>query len=188
MGRSLMVSLVFFAIFVAGIITGGFFMARWVRINQAHWQKMNQQQQQNIVVPIGPMMVKQMLNQLDLSRDQRRASNRILMESATVVRVLRNETDLALDRMQDEIDKVLTPDQRAKLGQLKDDQRVRLLEQREAVQGFLRQRRNAEATPASAAAPASGGNAQPPPSAAATQTQPAPVAPVATQSQPAPAQ
>jgi hypothetical protein len=164
-----MVGLVFFAIFVAGIITGGFFMARWVRINQAHWQKMNQQQQQqNIVVPIGPMMVKQMLNQLDLSRDQRRASNKILMENATVVRVLRSETDFALNRMQDDIDKILTPDQRAKLGQIKDAQRVRLLEQREAVQGFLKQRHNGEA------APASGGNAPTPSPAPAAPAQPAP--------------
>jgi len=178
-----MVSFVFFAIFVAGIITGGFFMARWVRNNPARWQR-NNQQQQGIVVPIGPMMVKQMLNQLDLSRDQRRASNKILFENGTVVRVLRSETDFALDRMQEDIDKILTPDQRAKLGQLKDAQRVRLLEQRQAVQDFLRQRHNAEAAPA---APASGGTTQPPSSATATQTQPAPAASMATQSQPAPA-
>jgi hypothetical protein len=182
MGRSLMVSFVFFAIFVAGIITGGFFMARWVRNNPARWQR-NSQQQQGIVVPIGPMMVKQMLNQLDLSRDQRRASNKILFENGTVVRVLHTETDFALDRMQEDIDKILTPDQRAKLGQLKDEQRVRLLEQRQAVQDFLRQRHNnAEAAPAS---PASGGNAQPPSSATAAQTQPVPAASMATQSQPA---
>jgi hypothetical protein len=183
MGRSLQVGFVFFAIFVAGIITGGFFMARWARNNQARWQRMNQQQQQSIVVPLGPMVVKQMLNQLDLNRDQRRASNKILIESATVLRVLRNETDFALDRMQDDIDKILTPDQREKLGQFKDNQRIRLLEQREAVQHFLRQRHYDEAAPA---APASGGNAQPPASVTATQTQPAPAASVATQSQPAP--
>jgi hypothetical protein len=172
-----MVGLVFFAIFVAGIITGGFLMARWVRINQAHWQKMNQQQQQqNIVVPIGPMMVKQMLNQLDLNRDQRKASNKILFENATVVRVLRSETDFALNRMQEDIDNILTPDQREALGQLKDMQRAKLLEQREAVQNFLKQRHGGEAAPASPAAPASGGKEQssPPSPAAAAPAQPAP--------------
>jgi hypothetical protein len=184
MGRSLMVSLVFFAIFVAGIITGGFFMARWVRINQARWQRMNQQQQQAVVVPLGPPAVRQMLNQLDLSRDQRKAANKILLEDADTLRVLRRETDFAIDRMQDEIDKILMPDQRVKLGKLKDGQRVRLLEQREAVQNFLRQRRRDEVAPAAPAAPASGGNEQLPPPAVATQTQPAP-APVATQTQPA---
>src|SRR5579871_3013339 len=131
MGRSLMVGLVFFAIFVAGIITGGFLMARWARNNQARWQKNNQQPA--IVVPLGPMVVRQMLNQLDLSRDQRKAANKILLEGGTVVRVLRSETDIALDRMQEDVDKILTPDQRVKLGKLKDDQRVRVLEQREKV-------------------------------------------------------
>ena len=132
-------------------------------------------------MPLGPMVVKQMLAQLDLDRDQRKASNKIIMESFTVVRVLRSETDLAIDRMQDDIDKILTPDQRAKLGKLKDEQHVRLLEQREAVKNFLKQRRDAEAVPA---APAPSGNAPPPPAAAtATQTQPTPAAPT----QPAPA-
>jgi hypothetical protein len=171
MGRSLMVSLVFFAIFVAGIITGGFLTARWARNNQARWQRINQQQQQAIVVPLGPMVVRQMLNQLDLDRDQRKAANKIFLESTTVVRVLRSETDLALDRMQDDIDKILTPDQRVKLGQLKDAQRVRLLEQREAVHHFLEQRNNGEVAPTPPAAPASGGNGPP---AAATPVQPAP--------------
>jgi len=182
MGRSLMVSLVFFAIFVAGIITGGFLMARWARNNQGRWQRMNQQQQA-VVVPLGPMLVRQMLNQLDLSRDQRKTANKILLEAADTLHVLRRETDFANDRMQDDIDKILMPDQRVKLGKLKDGQRVRLLEQREAVQNFLKERRKEEA--------ASGPNAQPPAApaapAAATQTQPAP-APVATQTQPAPAQ
>jgi hypothetical protein len=192
MGRSLMVSLVFFAIFVAGIVTGGFFMARWVRINRGRWQEMNQrQQQQGIVVPLGPPLVRQMLNQLDLDRVQRKAANKILLEDADTLRVLRRETDFAIDRMQDDIDKILTPDQRVKLGKLTDGQRVRLLEQREAVQNFLRERRKDEAASganaqpqAAPAAPVSNGNGQSPPLTAATQTQPTP-APVATQTQPA---
>jgi hypothetical protein len=167
MGRSLQVGFVFFAIFVAGIITGGFLMARWARNNQARWQRNNQQQVG--VPPIVPMVMRQMLGQLDLTRDQRKESNRILFESADTLRVLRREADLAIDRMQDDIDKILTPDQRVELGKLKDAQRVRLLEQRDAVQNFLKQRRNAEATPA---APAPSGNVQSPP--AAAQTQPAP--------------
>jgi hypothetical protein len=181
MGRSLMVGLVFFAIFVAGIITGGLFTARWARNNQAWWQRNNQQQQQQqiAVSPIVPFVMRQMLSQLDLTRDQRKASNKILLESADTLRILRREADFALDRMQDDIDKILTPDQRVKLGKLKDEQRAKLKDQREAVQNFLKQRRDAEA------APASGGDTQPSP-AAATQAQPAPV-PVAAQTQPAPA-
>jgi hypothetical protein len=173
MGRSLQVGFVFFAIFVAGIITGGFLTARWVRHNQAVWQKINQQQQA-AVPPIVPMVMRQMLGQLDLARDQRKASNKILFESAETLRVLRREADYALDRMQTDVDGILTPDQRAKLGQLKDVQRAKLMEQRDAVQNFLKQRRDAEAAPA---APASDGNAPPPPAQpapAATQTQPAP--------------
>jgi hypothetical protein len=174
MGRSLQVGFVFFAIFVAGIITGGFLMARWVRHNQA--QKINQQQQAG-VPPIVPFVMRQMLGQLDLTRDQRKESNRILFESADTLRVLRREADLAIDRMQDDIDKILTPDQREKLGKLKDAQRVRLLEQRDAVQNFLKQRNNGGAAPA---APIPSGNVPPPPAAAAP-------APAATPTQPAPA-
>jgi hypothetical protein len=177
MGRSLMVSLVFFAIFVAGIVTGGFLMARWARNNQARWQRINQQQQA-VVVPLGPMVVRQILNQLDLNRDQRKAANKLLLEDADTLRVLRREADFALDRMQDDIDKILTPDQRVKLGRLKDEQRVRLLEQREKVHRYLEQlehEHNSEAAPVSPAVPAPGGNAQPPPpEPAATQSQPAP--------------
>jgi Spy/CpxP family protein refolding chaperone len=172
-----MVGLVFFAIFVAGIITGGLFTVRWARNNQARWQRNNQQQVG--VPPIVPMVVRQMLNQLDLTRDQRKAANKILLDDADALRVLRREADFALDRMQEDIDKILTPDQRDKLGKLKDEQRAKLLEQREAVHHFLEQRHHDEAVPAS------GGDTQPSP-AAATQAQPAPV-PVATQTQPAPA-
>ncbi len=89
-----------------------------------------------VVVPLGPIVVRQMINQLDLNRDQRKAVSKVLLESGTVVRVLRSETDIALDRMQDDIDKILTPDQLAKLGKLKDDQRVRVMEQREKSPPF----------------------------------------------------
>jgi hypothetical protein len=174
MGRSLMVGFVFFAIFVAGIITGGFLMARWVRNNPARWQRNGQQPA--IAVPIGPMLMRRMINQLDLSRDQRKAAIRIIVESSNVVGVLRSETDRAVDRMQDDIDKILTPEQRVELGKLKDDQRVRVLDQREKVHHFLQQLHSEEAVPAS------GGSAQPPPPATGTQTRPA-TAPVEMQTQ-----
>jgi Spy/CpxP family protein refolding chaperone len=178
MGRSLLVGLVFFAIFVAGIMTGGLFTARWVKNNHA-WRQKNNQQQVG-VPPIVPMVMRQMLNQLDLTRDQRKAANKTLLESADTLRVLHREADFALDRMQDDIDKILTPDQRDKLGKLKDEQRAKLQEQREAVHHFLEQRRNDEAAQA---AP----NAQPVPSVgAATPSQLAPAS-VTTQTQPAPA-
>ena len=182
MGRSLQVGFVFFAIFVAGIITGGFLTLRRAKHIQEQTQK--NAQQQAAIPPMGPFVMRQMLGQLDLAHDQRKASNRILFEGAETLRVLHREVDFALDRMQDDVDKILTPDQRTKLGKLKDEQRAKLQEQREAVQNFLKQRRKDEAAQASPAAPASGGNEQPPQPAAATQTQPAP-APVATSTQPA---
>jgi hypothetical protein len=187
MGRSLQVGFVFFAIFVAGMFTGGFLTLRRAKHIQEQAQK-NAQQQQAAVPPIVPFVMRQMLGQLDLARDQRKESNRILFESADTLRILRRETDFALDRMQDDIDKILTPEQRMKLGKLKDEQRAKLQEQRDAVQNFLKQRHNAEAapaSPASPAAPASGGKAPPPP-AAATPVQSAPV-PAGTPTQPAPA-
>ena len=173
MGRSLQVGFVFFAIFIAGIIAGGFLTLRRAKHIQEQAQK-NAQQQQAAVPPIVPFVMRQMLGQLDLTRDQRKESNRILFEGAETLRVLHRETDFALDRLQDDVDKILTPDQRVELGKLKDAQRAKLQSQREAVQNFLRERRKDEAAQASPAAPASGGNEQPPQPAAATQTQPAP--------------
>jgi hypothetical protein len=182
MGRSLMVSLVFLAIFLAGIVTGGFLMARWVKGNQGRWQRNHHQQ--DIVVPLGPMVVRQMLNELDLDRDQRRAANKILVESATVVRVLRSETDLAIERMQEDVDKILTPAQRVKLGELKDEQRARVLDQREKVHHFLEQLNHTDYGEAAPSPPASSASVQeqPPP---ATPSQPAP-APVDSEKLPAP--
>ncbi|HXC02863.1 MAG TPA: hypothetical protein VNU49_09460 [Opitutaceae bacterium] len=173
MGRSLQVGFVFFAIFIAGIIAGGFLTLRRAKHIQEQAQK-NAQQQQAAVPPIVPFVMRQMLGQLDLTRDQRKESNRILFEGAETLRVLHRETDFALDRLQDDVDKILTPDQRVELGKLKDEQRAKLQAQREAVQNFLKQRRDAEAAPV---APASGGNMPPAPAPAttATPTQPAPV-------------
>jgi Spy/CpxP family protein refolding chaperone len=165
----LLVGFVFFAIFVAGIITGGFLMARWVNHNQT--QKIKQQQIG--VPPIGPFAVRQTLNQLDLTRDQRKAANRILLETGDTVRVLNREHDFAVERMQEDMDKILTPDQRVKFEQLKDAQRAKLQDQREKVRQFLEQLHSSEAAPVSPTAPASSGNAQLPVP-AGTQTQPAP--------------
>ncbi|HEV8072733.1 MAG TPA: hypothetical protein VGP21_01275 [Opitutaceae bacterium] len=172
MGRSLQVGFVFFAIFVAGMFTGGFLTLRRAKHIQEQAQK-NAQQQQAAVPPIVPFVMRQMLGELDLTRDQRKESNRILFEGAETLRVLHRETDFALDRLQDDVDKILTPDQREKLGILKDAQRAKLQAQREAVQNFLKQRRDNEAAPASPATPAASGNGSPSP-AAATPAQPAP--------------
>ena len=158
-----MVSLVFFAIFVAGIITGGFLMMRWVR-HQAQAQRTNQQA---FVVPVGPMMIRQMLNQLDLTRDQRKAANKVLFENADAVRVLRREADFAIERMHEDVAKILSPDQQVKFEQLMDDQRAKLQVQREKVRQFLEQSRAGELPPAVPPP-------QPPPAPAPAPMQPAP--------------
>ncbi|HSY54357.1 MAG TPA: hypothetical protein VK785_07915 [Opitutaceae bacterium] len=145
MGRSLLAGFVFFAIFVAGIITGIFLTLRWTR-HQAQVQKNNVQQA--VAMPLGPMVMRQMLNQLDLTRDQRKAANKILLESADTLRVMRREADFALDRIQEDLDKILTPDQRVKFDQLKDEQRAKLQAQREKIRHFIESNRDGETAPA----------------------------------------
>ena len=175
MARTLLVAFVFFAIFVAGIITGGFVTLRVVKHRQA--QKNNPQQA--AVAPLGPFVVRQILGQLDLTPDQHKATNKILMESGETMRVLRRESDFAVERLQEDVAKILSPDQRVTFDKLMDEKRTRWLEQREKARRYLEQIHDGEAAPVSSPPAASAGNAPPP----ATQSQPA-VAPM----QPAPAQ
>jgi len=141
MGRSLLAGLVFFAIFVAGGVAGYFFGVGWARRLQEAGQKIRQQQQQQaIAVPFGPMVLRRFAEQLDLTEQQRSQLRPIILRYADELRVLNGERENAMQRMQEEVDKVLTFDQRVKLEKLKDEQRTRLLEQQERVRRFLMNR------------------------------------------------
>jgi Spy/CpxP family protein refolding chaperone len=146
MGRSLLVGLVFFSIFIAGIVTGGSLMLHWARHHPGLVPRDNPMR--GVAVPLGPLVMRQMVGQLDLTRDQRKSAYRILAEYADIVHVLRRETDFAIGRMQDDIDKLLTPGQRSQLGKLEDEQRARVQEQREKVRRYLDVIRAGDSAPA----------------------------------------
>jgi Spy/CpxP family protein refolding chaperone len=139
MGRSLLAGFVFFAIFVAGGVAGYFFGFRWAtKLHEADGKK--DHQQQAIAVPYGPMVLKHFAEQLDLTREQREQIRPIIVQYMEQMRALGGERDNAMQHMQEEVDKVLTFDQRVKLEKLKDEQRARLLEQQERVRRFLIER------------------------------------------------
>jgi len=162
MGRIILVSLVFVAIFATGVITGAFVMLNVVKHRA---QKNNPPPA--IAVPFNPQMLRRFAEQLDLTREQREQLRPIITQYAEEFRVQRRENDSAVQRMEADVDKVLTPDQRVKLEKLKDEQRIRVLEQREKIRRFLLERnRNGEpAAPPASPAPAA--------SSVGTATQPA---------------
>ncbi|HZP60289.1 MAG TPA: hypothetical protein VFB27_08180 [Opitutaceae bacterium] len=176
MGRSLLAGLVFFAIFVSGGVAGYFFGVGWARrlqqIEQKARQQQQQKQQQAIAVPFNPMLLHRLAEQLDLSEEQRKQLRPIVARYADEMRVLNGERENAMQRMEEEVNKVLTFDQRMKLERLKEEQRTRLMEQQERVRHFLMNRggRNAPPAPpkpaaspsAPPAAPAKPAPAQPP--------------------------
>jgi Spy/CpxP family protein refolding chaperone len=162
MGRIILVSLVFVAIFVTGVVTGAFVMLSVVK----HRAQKNAPPAA-IAVPFNPQVLRRFAEQLDLTREQRDQLRPIIMQYAEELRVLRREDDYALQRMEEDVDKVLTPDQRVKLGKLKDEQRARVLEQREKVRRFLLDHSRSSEPPAQPQTP------PPSPSPAAAQTQPA---------------
>ncbi|HTB81677.1 MAG TPA: hypothetical protein VK717_12400 [Opitutaceae bacterium] len=162
MGRIILVSLVFVAIFATGVITGAFVMLSVVK----HRAQKNTPPPA-IAVPFNPQMLRRFAEQLDLTREQREQLRPIIMQYAEEFRVLRRENDSAIQRMGEDVDKVLTPDQRVKLEKLKDEQRIRVLEQREKVRRFLLDRNRNGEQPAPPPSP------PPAPAPAGTSTQPA---------------
>jgi Spy/CpxP family protein refolding chaperone len=138
MGRSFLAGFVFFAIFVAGGVAGYFFGFRWA--SKLRDVEMRKDRQPSIVVPYGPMVLKRFAEQLDLTRDQREKLRPIIMQYMEQMRTLGGQRDSAMQHMQEEVDKVLTFDQRVKLEKLKEEQRDRLQEQQERVRRFLNER------------------------------------------------
>lgn len=160
MAKTWQVVLATVAIFLAGLITGGAFtlgalrwMARHPRVNPAHMFAYAQARQQNgAPAPIGPQLMRSFVNRLDLTDEQRARIQPIVKR--TVVQLARERREvqltsaLLIEKMQDEIAEVLTPEQRAKFEDLISQQRARLQQFR---QGMLQQGlppRGAEQPPA----------------------------------------
>jgi hypothetical protein len=130
MVRSLQIGLIFFAIFVAGIVTGICWAQYRIRVQKNH-------RLQTMAAPFGPLIVRQVLNQIDLTDDQRRATNKILQESADTLRVLRHEIELSNQRLQDDVAKVLNADQQVKFKAQIEERRIRWQEKLQKARHFI---------------------------------------------------
>jgi Spy/CpxP family protein refolding chaperone len=133
------------AIFVAGLVTGGataFGVVRWVarhgRMNPAQmpspwWVRPNKGPQQ-----FGPQLMRSFENRLDLTKEQRDQIGPIVKRTVQELGRQRHEVQLtsalAIERMQDEIAAVLTPEQRVKFEDLISQQRARLQQFRQQQQ------------------------------------------------------
>jgi Spy/CpxP family protein refolding chaperone len=143
MAKTWQVILATVAIFVAGLVAGGasaFGFMRWAtrhpRYNPAQMAPYAWRQGQ--VQPLSPQLMRSFANQLDLTPMQRARILPIVRRTAGQLGRDRREVQLSaalsIERMQDEISAVLTPDQRAKFEELIGKQRARLQELRRNAQ------------------------------------------------------
>jgi Spy/CpxP family protein refolding chaperone len=148
------------AIFLAGLVTGGataLGVVRWIarhpRVNPAqmagqYFARPGPGQAQQI----GPQLMRSFANQLDLTDEQRARIGPIVRRTVTQLGRQRREVQLssalAIERMQDEIADVLTPDQRTKFEELIRAQKERLQEVKMRAKQAGEWERQAEPVPA----------------------------------------
>jgi Spy/CpxP family protein refolding chaperone len=145
MAKTWQVVLATIAIFVGGLVTGGataFGLVHWIAVHRPFVaaQFINRAQVQQM----GPQLMRSFANKLDLTDEQRAQIEPIVRRTAAQLGRDRREvqltTALAIEKMQDEISALLTPDQRAKFDALIAKQRERLQQFRKSKmqdsQGF----------------------------------------------------
>jgi len=141
MAKTWQVVLATIAIFVAGVVTGGAtalgvvkWLARHPRIGSPGAAMFGPRAGQ--MQPFGPQLMRNFENQLDLTEDQRAKIGPIVKRTASQLGRERHEVQLQsaleIEKMQDEIAQILTPDQRTKFDTLIAQQRARLEEFRKA--------------------------------------------------------
>jgi Spy/CpxP family protein refolding chaperone len=125
------------AIFLAGLVTGGataLGVVRWVarhpRVNPAQMAPYGLRQGNGQLQPMNPQLMRSFASQLDLSGAQKARIIPIVRRTMAQLGHERREVQLsvalAIERMQDEIAEILTPDQRVKFEDLIRQQRARL--------------------------------------------------------------
>src|SRR5580658_117300 len=140
MAKTWQVILATIGIFLAGLVTGGataLGVVRWVarhpRVNPAQMAgQFGLRPAGAQVQQIGPQLMRSFVNQLDLTDEQRARIGPIVRRAVSQLGRERREVQLtsalAIERMQDEISDVLTPEQRTRFEELIREQRERLQE------------------------------------------------------------
>jgi Spy/CpxP family protein refolding chaperone len=166
MDKSWRVILAFTGIFIAGIVTGGLLTLRFMqkpgdrRGQHASPQRGgpggNQYQ-------FGPQLLSRLTEQLELTEEQRKAIKPIETRTTEEVRRLRRETqqgtELIIERMQADIIKELTPEQRVKFEEAITKARARIKKFMQDQEQQWRQRRESKES----GAPNRPRDGQPPP-------------------------
>jgi Spy/CpxP family protein refolding chaperone len=128
-------------IFLAGLVTGGAtalgvvkWIARHPRVAPAGVSLATARPGQ--LQQFGPQLMRSFANKLDLTEEQRARIGPIVKSTAALLSHERREVQLtsalAIEKMQDQIAEILTPDQRMKFEMLIAQQRERLQQLRQA--------------------------------------------------------
>jgi Spy/CpxP family protein refolding chaperone len=151
MAKTWQVVLATVAIFLAGLVTGGALAlgaVRWStrhpRINPAQMFPFGQQRQGAWQpAQVGPQLMRGFISQLDLTDEQRAKIQPIVRRVAGQLARERREVQLnsalLIEKMQDEIAQVLTPEQRVKFEDLMSQQKQRLQQFRQRMQQQAKQ-------------------------------------------------
>jgi Spy/CpxP family protein refolding chaperone len=143
MAKTWQVILATIAIFLAGLVTGGATAFGLVR-----WSHNHRPQPMNSFAPhagqpqqFGPQLMRNIEKQLDLTDAQRAQIEPIVKRTAGQLGRQRREvqltTALAIEKMQDEIAGLLTPDQKTKFDELIAKQREKFNEMREQNRAYM---------------------------------------------------
>jgi Spy/CpxP family protein refolding chaperone len=145
MAKTWQVVLATVAIFLAGLVTGVAFTlgaVRWIarhpRVNPAQMFPYAQARPGAQPAQLGPQLMRSFINQLDLTDDQRAKIQPIVRRTVAQLARERREVQLnsalVIERMQDQIAELLTPDQRLKFEDLISQQRARIQQFRQRMQ------------------------------------------------------
>lgn len=157
MNKTWQVVLAYLVVFVAGGAVGGVFALRYAGEMQARWERPAPGRPEDF----GPRLVGRWVlqnNQLDLTPAQKEKVRAIVWDTAEDLQRTRVETAhsavLLLEYMQDQIDAVLTPEQRARFHQMVQNQRERYARftkeyQRRAMRDAQEARSGSAETPSS---------------------------------------